>query len=111
MAIATDQSVGGGAVPPSVTVSESRFGPPVALVPVARTLLVPAASGALTSTVFHVAQSPVGAKLTDCTVVPLTATSTGRADVLPLAYRKVSVALPACAAETENSTKPPAALV
>src|SRR2546429_5084954 len=110
-AIRVDQSFGGGGVvPPSVTVSESRLGPPAAPVAVARTVLVPALSVAGTSTVCHVDQLPVPAKETAVAGPPFTDTSTGRASVLPLAYRNVSVALPAWAAFTENSTKPPAAL-
>src|SRR2546421_6142567 len=84
---------------------KSRLGPPLAPVAVARTLLVPAGTGALTETLCQVSQLAVGGKATAAAAtVPLTAMSIGRLAVEPLAYRNASVAVPAWAAVTVNST-------
>ena len=91
-------------VPPSVTVSESRLPPPEAVVAVARILLVPVASVAVSFALCQVAQSPVLASARVPADVPLTVTATGRSVVPPLAYRKLSVTVPALLAGTENST-------
>src|SRR6266536_2617877 len=99
--IATDQSLAG----PTVTVNESRFGPPLAVVAAARIVLVPPVRVAVTETVCQVSQLPVGLNARPAeTSVPLTRMSIGRLVVVPLACRKVSVAVPAVAAFTGNST-------
>src|SRR5438477_2886531 len=84
---------------------KSRLGPPLAPVAVARTLLVPAGTGALTETLCQVSQLAVGGKATAAaTTVPLTAMSIGRLAVDPLAYLKVSVAVPVAGMVTGNCT-------
>src|SRR6266536_2139998 len=87
--IATDQSV-----PPSVpspTSSQSRFGPPFAVVAAARTVLAPAAS----ELVAHESHDPVppNARPED-TTLPFTMMSIGRLVPVPLAYRRPSVTGP-----------------
>src|SRR3954464_12125579 len=83
--------VGGGSVVAPSTLSESRFGPPLAVVAVARMMLSPAVSDAVTFFVCHVAPHPAAAKATsDSAAVPLTVTVKGRFVVVPLASRKVS---------------------
>src|SRR2546430_2456630 len=90
-----------------LTRRRSRLGPPVAVVAVARILLVPMATGAVTVFVAQVSQLVVAGNDTAVvTVLPLTAMSIGRSTVVPLAYRNASVALPAADALTVNSTEP-----
>src|SRR2546423_270091 len=92
-------------LPGHATTRLSTFGPPFAVVAVARILLVPAASVTVSVAVFQVSQVPVPPKAcAAATVPPLTAIAIGRLVVVPLAYRNVSVAVPALAAVTVNST-------
>src|SRR5438552_14420627 len=91
---------------------KSRFGPPFAVVAVARILLLPMATGAVTVFVAQVSQLAVAGNDTAvATVLPLIAMSIGRSTVVPLAYRNERVALPAADALTVNSTEPPVTLV
>src|SRR6266511_4371177 len=80
------QATGGG-VPPEVPArSRSTFGPPLAVVAVARTVLVPAVRAVLNVWSAHVSQLAVGLKASSsATSAPLTVMSIGRFAVLPLA--------------------------
>src|SRR4051812_20607847 len=94
------------------TLTRSRLGPPLAVVAVARILLLPAGSGTFTLFDAQVFQSAVAGKETAVeTTVPLTEMSIGRSTVVPLAYRRVSDDVPAVAAPTVNSTEEPLTLV
>ena len=87
--------LGGSFVPVNaVTVSLSTFGPPFAVVAVARIVLVPAASvQASPSGPIQVSQFAVAGNDTpDATTAPLTAMSIGRSTVVPLAYRSTTCA-------------------
>ena len=65
----------------------------------------------MTVAVPQVFQDPVGLKFTVTGAPPLTLTAIGRFAAEPLAYRNVSVALPAAVRVTlVNCTKPPATL-
>jgi len=97
--------VGSSVSPGTPTLSASRFGPPAAVLAVARIVLLPAFSGALMVTVCQVDQAPVGGKASSSeTSVPLTVMSIGRFTAEPLAYRKPRLTLPAAGAPTVNST-------
>src|SRR5207244_13365052 len=75
-----------------VAVSLSRFGPPSAVVPVARTELAPALSVTLTEDVDQVSQFAVsGNDRPDLTTTPLTMMSIGRSAVPALEKRKSSL--------------------
>ncbi len=66
----------------------------------------------MTDLVAQVVHAPVASKgKPDCTIVPLTATSAGRLSEPPLAYRTLTVAVPAAAELTVNCTAEPTALV
>jgi hypothetical protein len=94
----------GGVTTPSSTVSESRFGPPSAVLEVARMVFAPATSVACTETVAHVSHVPVLVNdRAEATTAPLTVIVIGRSAVVPLAYRQVSVASPAVEAGTLSS--------
>src|SRR3712207_5153801 len=87
------------------------FGPPFAVVAAIRTVLAPAASGTRTAAVCQVVHAPVGPKVTVPAGVAPTTRSIGRAVVVPLAYRKTSVAVPAWVAVTVHSCALPTAFV
>jgi hypothetical protein len=71
------------------------------VVPVTRTVLLPALSVAVTVLLAQVSQLAVPPNDTAAaTTAPLTAMSAGRAVVVPLAYRMVSVAVPSAGAFT-----------
>jgi hypothetical protein len=81
------------------------------VVAVARTVLVPAFTAALTVTVAQVSQLAVGLNATPAaTTVPLTLMSIGRLAVVPLAWRNNSFAVPALAALTVHCTYEPVRL-
>src|SRR5215218_3216150 len=95
--------VGGSVSAGAPTVSLSTLGPPLAVVAVTRTVLLPALKVALIVSVAQVDQAPV--PVNSCaaeTTVPFTAMSIGRLVVVPLAYRMVRLASPACATPTVN---------
>src|SRR5947207_14032116 len=88
---------------------KSRLGPPLAPVAIARTLLVPAGTGALTETLCQVFQLAVGGKATAAaTTLSLAAMPIGRPPLEPLALRARRVDLPGWAAVTVNPPSPPA---
>ncbi|OLB65891.1 MAG: hypothetical protein AUI10_04990 [Actinobacteria bacterium 13_2_20CM_2_72_6] len=92
--------------------SQSTFGPPLAVVAVARTLLSPAFTAAVIVTVCQVSQLPVPGNDCDAlTTCPLTLMLIGRSTVVPLATRSPSVAVPPAVALTVHSTKLPLTLV
>src|SRR5262245_10150668 len=94
------------------TASLSRLGPPLAVVAVALTVLLPAFSWPLTVWVVQVVQAPVpGNDWLAATEVPLTVMFIGRSTVVPLAYRNSSEAGPVTAEFTVNSTYDPVTLV
>ena len=98
--------------PDAPTVSLSTFGPPLAVVAVARILLVPALNPIVNVLSAQVSQLPVpGNDSPARTSVPLTLTSMGRSTVVPLAYRITALTLPAAAALNVHSTKLPATFV
>src|SRR5689334_8360973 len=77
--------VGGWVSADAPTVSLSRLGPPLAVVAVARTVLLPAFSGALSVLVAQVFQSVVAGNETPvATTAPLTVIVIGRSTVVPL---------------------------
>src|SRR5690242_6589574 len=79
-----------GRPPPLLTPTRrrSRFGPPLAVVAVARTRLTPELRVAVTDTSAQVVQAPVGLNARPAlTTVPLTVTDIGRSAVVPLAKR------------------------
>src|SRR5689334_20872825 len=95
-----------------LTRNRSRFGPPLAVVAVARTVLVPALSDTETVRSAQVSQLAVAPKdRFNATELPFTVMSIGRSTVVPLAYRNESCAVPAAAALTENCTYDPATFV
>src|SRR3954469_13474293 len=99
-----------GPVPPPpevTTVSESMFAAPAAAAEVSRTVLVPAASEADSEAPAHFVHEPVPGKSTRVAAPPLTVMSAGRLAEVPLAYRKVRVALPASGAVTVSSRYEP----
>src|SRR5438477_3476781 len=98
---ATDQSVGN--VRQSPTASQSRFGPPVAPVAVARTVFAPAVSPTRTRTVCQPDGPPVAGKSTVLAAVPLTEICTGCGPGVALANRNVRFCLPGRAALTVHS--------
>ncbi len=65
---------------------------------------VPAMSVTVTVASAQVSQLAVEPKLIDPAPDPLTVRSTGRAVVVPLEYRKLSVWLPADSPDTDHST-------
>src|SRR6266498_3623463 len=84
---------------------KSTLGPPPAVVAVARIVLVPAFNVTMAVTVCQVLHAPVGGKASSsANRVPLAVMSIGRFAVLPLAYRNVRAAVPACAAFTVQCT-------
>src|SRR5258706_347506 len=93
------------------TVSESRFAAPSAVVEGALTGLGPAVRGAVMVAVAQVVHTLVLGKFTVTAVPPLTLTVIGRLAVVPLEYRKDSVAVPALAALTVHVMELPTALV
>src|SRR5690242_4837782 len=100
---------GGGTASPSVSLS--TFGPPFAVVAVARTMLLPAFRFAVMLAVCQVSHVPVPGNARFCaTRVPLTVMSIGRLVVVPLANRKVREGEPPAAAVTVHSTELPATL-
>src|ERR1044072_9905264 len=107
---ALDQSVPPPVVPSS-TVSESTFGPRLAVVAVARTVFVPATSEACTVTVRQVVHAPVpGKDRPVAMVVPLREMLIGRSTVVPLAYRRISRTWRACGESVAHSTDEPVTL-
>src|SRR5439155_6350002 len=92
------------------TSRKSTLGPPLAVVAVARTALPPADSATVTVASAQVSHEPVPLKFTVIGAPPSTVMVIGRLVVVPLAYRIVSVALPAAAAGTDHSAKLPVAL-
>src|SRR6266511_108338 len=74
-------------------------------------VFVPALSGTVAVALAQVSQELVGGKSSVPADVPLTVRVIGRLAVVPLAYRKVSVAVPAEATLTVHSTDAPTALV
>src|SRR5437763_266953 len=104
--------VGGWVSPDVPTVSLSTFGPPLAVVAVARILLVPALRPIENVLSAHVSQLPVpGNDTPACTSVPLTLMSMGRSAVEPLAYRNESLVVPADETFTVHWTELPATFV
>src|SRR5690242_7216713 len=104
--IATDQSTA-----ESPTVSESRLGPPFAVVAVALIVLTPSSSGAFRVEVCQVVQEPVpGNERAAATRVPLTVMSIGRSVAVPLANRRLSGVVRAPETVTVNSTELPITL-
>src|SRR6266540_1821814 len=90
---------------PGFTASLSTFGPPLAVVAVARIVLEPAFKLAVAVAVCQVVQEPVpGNASSSATSAPLTLMSIGRFVVAPLAKPNASVAVPAAAAFTVHST-------
>jgi hypothetical protein len=101
-----------GVPPPTSKSMKSTLGPPVAVVAAARMVLVPALTGTVKFLDTQVSQVPVpGKDAPVATVVPFAEMVIGRSTVVPLANRSATVALPALAAVTVNSTKAPTALV
>src|SRR4051812_44687379 len=94
-------AVGFSVSPGPLTRSRSRFGPPLAVVPVALIVLAPAFSVALRLISCQVVHAPVPGKDWPAAMdVPLTVTLIGRSTVVPLAKRNVRVCGPAVAALT-----------
>jgi len=94
-------------VSPPLTLAErlSTFGPPAVPVAVARILLLPDARFSVVVTVCQVFHEPVelNARFVRW-AVPLTEMVSGRLAVEPLAYRNVTLTLPAVDVPTVNST-------
>jgi hypothetical protein len=110
--LASNSAAVGAPVPPpalSLTVSESRFGPPPAVVAVASTVWAPALRVVVTVLVVHVVHAPVAANVGVDTTVPSTATVIGRDAVVPFANRNTSCVLPA-GTETDHCTEEPTTL-
>lgn len=70
---------------PSSSVRESRLARPFAVVAVARTVLAPAESGALTVWIIQFVQEPVPGNWSVVATVPLIVIVAGRLVVVPLA--------------------------
>src|SRR5258706_10048371 len=79
---------------------KSTLGAPPAVVAAAWIVLVPATSGTDSVASAQVSQLAVGANASVPTAVPLTVTSAGRVPPVPLAYRKVTVVVPAAVSGT-----------
>src|SRR6476469_10635201 len=109
--LASSSAAVGAAVPPalSLTVSESRFGPPPAVVAVASTVWLPALSVVVTVLVVHVVHAPVAANAGVDTAAPSTSTVIGREAVVPFANRNTSCVLPA-GTDTDHCTAEPETL-
>src|SRR4051794_22699009 len=91
-------------------VTESMLAAPTAVVPATRMVLVPAVNGTEMDAVDQVSQLAVIGKFRVPREVPLTEMVAGRATVVPSAYRKVRVLVPAVVAVTGISMYPPTAL-
>src|SRR2546423_141960 len=74
-------------------------------------VLLPALTGIVIGASVHAVQLAPTGKSRVPTVVPLTATVIGRADVVPLAYRNTTPTLPAALADTVHCMVAPDALV
>jgi hypothetical protein len=73
------------------------FARPPLLVGLSRIVLLPAVRFTVNVLVAQVDQAPVASNDTDATVDPFTTRSAGRAEVVPLANRTATVAVPAAA--------------
>src|SRR3954447_15246030 len=99
-----DRSISADQSTAAATVSESRFAGPPAVVLVARTRWVPAASVTSTEAVAQAVQPPLGANIGVPAAAPSTVTGGGRPPVVPLAYRKPSVTGAVVVVVTVHST-------
>src|SRR5260370_361125 len=98
-------AVGGSMSPPTLALSLSTLRPPLAVVEVAGSVALPAGTAAVSVLLAQVSQLAVaGTETALATTVPLTVMFIGRSPVVPLAYRRTMVAVPALAALTVHST-------